>query len=249
SCSGQVLAIQQNTALFSLLGTRYGGNGTSTFALPNLNGRTIIGADSSYPQGTAIGTESVQLSGAQLPPHTHSIGGPVPVSTATGSTGSPAGAYFATTQDEAYGLAPSGSQMAPMASGTTGLSEIRAVGFGFAPVGWATCNGQALPISDYEPLYQLIGTTYGGDGVRTFNVPNLNGAVVVGAGQGNSLSNYQLGQRAGAANVTLNTNQVATHNHAIGGTLAGSTSGTLTDNPVSSLPGPLSGSYNPSPAP
>jgi microcystin-dependent protein len=122
SCSGQVLAIQQNTALFSLLGTRYGGNGTTTFALPNLNGRTTIGADSSYPQGTAIGTESVQLSGAQLPPHTHSIGGPVPVSTATGSTGSPAGAYFATTQDEAYGLAPSGSQMAPMASGTTGIS-------------------------------------------------------------------------------------------------------------------------------
>jgi microcystin-dependent protein len=129
------------------------------------------------------------------------------------------------------------------------IGEIRAVGFGFAPVGWATCNGQALPISDYTPLYQLIGTTYGGDGVRTFNVPNLNGAVIVGAGQGNSLSNYQLGQRGGAANVTLNANQVATHNHAIVGTLAGSTSGTLTDNPVGSLPGPLSGSYNPSPAP
>ncbi|WP_324678213.1 phage tail protein [Hymenobacter sp. GOD-10R] len=121
-CDGQLLPLQQNTALFALLGTRYGGNGSTTFALPNLNGRVIMGVDGSYPQGSVIGTENVLLTEPQLPPHTHQIGGPVPVSTAGGSTGSPAGAYFASTQDEAYGLAPSGSQMAPMATGTTGIS-------------------------------------------------------------------------------------------------------------------------------
>jgi microcystin-dependent protein len=61
------------------------------------------------------------------------------------------------------------------------LGEIRAVGFTFAPVGWATCNGQLLAISEYDALYALLGTTYGGDGQNTFGVPNLQSRVSPGA--------------------------------------------------------------------
>ncbi|WP_324678211.1 phage tail protein [Hymenobacter sp. GOD-10R] len=129
------------------------------------------------------------------------------------------------------------------------LGEVRAVGFDFAPRGWATCNGQQLSINDNSTLFQLLGTTYGGDGVNTFNLPNLNGTVIVGAGAGGGLSNYPLGQRGGTATVTLTTNQLATHGHSISGSLAGSTGGTPTDDPVGHLPGQLAGSYNPSSSP
>ena len=75
TCSGQLLAIQQNAALFSLLGTTYGGNGVSTFALPDLRSRVILGVDSAgqYPPGMQSGTTSVTLSVAQIPSHTHMI--------------------------------------------------------------------------------------------------------------------------------------------------------------------------------
>ncbi len=77
-CNGQILSIQQNQALFALLGTNYGGNGVSTFALPNLLGRWVFGFGqgpglSNYVQGEAIGAESVSLLGSQIPAHTHSV--------------------------------------------------------------------------------------------------------------------------------------------------------------------------------
>jgi len=77
-CSGQILAIQSNTALFSLLGTYYGGNGTSTFALPDLRGRTAVGQGdgpglSSYVLGEMVGTETVTLLSSNIPAHTHNV--------------------------------------------------------------------------------------------------------------------------------------------------------------------------------
>jgi microcystin-dependent protein len=77
-CNGQLLAIAQNQALFALLGVYYGGNGTTNFALPNLNGRTIMGTGTStsgtnYPIGSAAGTETVTLNNGQLPAHTHLV--------------------------------------------------------------------------------------------------------------------------------------------------------------------------------
>ena len=94
-CNGQILAISSNTALFSLLGTFYGGNGVNTFALPNLQGRVPIhfgtGAPSTYVIGQTSGAETVSLSSSQLPAHTHAL----IASTSAGNTGSPAGAYLA----------------------------------------------------------------------------------------------------------------------------------------------------------
>ncbi len=97
--------------------------------------------------------------------------------------------------------------------GTPWVGEIRMVGFNFQPQGWMLCNGQLLAISQYSVLFDLIGTTYGGDGQSTFALPDLRGRVPLGAGQGTGLSNYVLGQPSGAETVTLTVNQMAAHTH------------------------------------
>jgi microcystin-dependent protein len=83
----------------------------------------------------------------------------------------------------------------------------------FAPSGWMFCQGQLLPISEYETLFQLIGTTYGGDGQSTFKLPDLQGRVPIHQGQGGGLSSYVIGQASGVESVTLNTQQIPQHNH------------------------------------
>jgi microcystin-dependent protein len=93
------------------------------------------------------------------------------------------------------------------------VGQVISVGFTFAPVGWQLCDGSLLPISNYQALYTLIGTTYGGDGVNTFAVPDLRGRVPLGMGQGTGLPPYVQGQRAGSESVTLVANQVGSHTH------------------------------------
>jgi microcystin-dependent protein len=93
------------------------------------------------------------------------------------------------------------------------IGEIRMVGFSFAPVGWALCNGQLLAIAGNDALFALIGTTYGGDGQTTFQLPNLQSRFPLHMGQGQGLSPYSLGQLAGTENVTLLANQIPAHGH------------------------------------
>ena len=93
------------------------------------------------------------------------------------------------------------------------VGEIRLFGGNFAPVGWNFCDGSILSISQYNALFQLIGTTYGGNGQTTFAVPDLRGRVPVHVGQGAGLQNYVLGQIGGSETVTLNASQVALHSH------------------------------------
>ena len=93
------------------------------------------------------------------------------------------------------------------------ISAIWSFGFNFAPYGWALCNGQLLPIAQNQPLFALIGTTYGGDGVTTFALPNLQGRTPLGMGQGPGLPNYGLGQFGGSENVTLLTSNLPAHTH------------------------------------
>jgi microcystin-dependent protein len=95
------------------------------------------------------------------------------------------------------------------------LGEIRIFGFNFAPVGWLQCNGQSLPISQNAALFALLGTTYGGDGIKTFNLPNLQSRVPVSQGQGAGLSPYLMGEQGGSENVTLLSNQMPLHNHLV----------------------------------
>jgi microcystin-dependent protein len=92
------------------------------------------------------------------------------------------------------------------------IGEIRLVGFNFAPEGWFLCQGQTLPISEYETLFNLIGTTYGGDGQTTFLLPNLSGRTPVHIGGSDG---YVLGQIGGAENVGLTTANLPSHTHPI----------------------------------
>lgn len=94
------------------------------------------------------------------------------------------------------------------------VGEIRMFGGNFAPAGWAFCDGSVIPISENDTLFNLIGTTYGGDGQTTFNLPDLRGRLPMHQGQGAGLSSYVIGQNGGVENVTLTTNQIPAHTHA-----------------------------------
>ncbi len=95
------------------------------------------------------------------------------------------------------------------------LGEIRIFGFNFPPQGWASCNGQTLPISQNTALFSLLGTTYGGDGVTTFALPDLQSRVAIHQGQGAGLSAYSAGQAGGAESVTLLPGQMPVHTHPV----------------------------------
>ncbi|MBS7563836.1 phage tail protein [Mucilaginibacter sp. Bleaf8] len=98
------------------------------------------------------------------------------------------------------------------------IGEIRAFGFNFAPYGWMQCNGQLLSIQQNAALFTILGTTYGGDGVTTFGLPNLQGSVAVSSGQSTQFGTvYSIGNTGGAANVTLNSTQMPAHTHTFNG--------------------------------
>jgi microcystin-dependent protein len=95
------------------------------------------------------------------------------------------------------------------------LSEIRIFSFGFPPKGWATCNGQLLPINQNQALFSLLGTTYGGDGRVNFALPNLQGRASIHMGAG-----HTLGERGGEQAHTLSISEIPTHTHALAGSSA-----------------------------
>src|SRR4028118_755580 len=93
------------------------------------------------------------------------------------------------------------------------VGEIRMFAGNFAPVGWEFCNGQPIPISENETLFQLIGTTYGGDGEETFNLPNLQSRLPIHFGDGPSTSPRTIGEMGGTESVTLTAQQIPQHRH------------------------------------
>jgi len=93
------------------------------------------------------------------------------------------------------------------------ISQITMFGGNFAPKNYALCNGQTLAINQNQALFSLLGTTYGGNGVTTFQLPNLQSALPLGFGQGPGLSNYVLGQNGGVTGVTLTPSLVPSHQH------------------------------------
>jgi microcystin-dependent protein len=105
------------------------------------------------------------------------------------------------------------------------LSMIEAFGFNFAPQGWALCAGQTLSITQNQALFALLGTTYGGDGRTTFNLPDLRGRVALGFGQGLGLSPYNLGAAGGQEAHQLLASEVPSHAHALNATNNGQSNG------------------------
>jgi microcystin-dependent protein len=99
------------------------------------------------------------------------------------------------------------------------IGEIRLMGFGLIPKGWAACQGQLLPVNQNQALFSLLGTTYGGNGQTTFALPDLRGRAIVGAGQGTGLANYGQGQAGGTESVALTIAQMPGHAHLLAGSL------------------------------
>lgn len=105
------------------------------------------------------------------------------------------------------------------------IGEIRMFGFGRTPNNWQACNGSLLPISEFDALFSLIGTTYGGDGQTTFAVPDLRGRLPIHQGTGAGLSTYDIGQMAGSEKVTVLPTQMPAHTHTAIATTAAATTG------------------------
>jgi microcystin-dependent protein len=99
------------------------------------------------------------------------------------------------------------------------VGEIRIFAGNFPPNGWAFCQGQLMPISENETLFNLIGTTYGGDGQETFGLPDLQGRVPIHAGTQSGVT-FVIGEQAGTESVTLTTNQIPAHSHPLVGSTA-----------------------------
>ncbi len=196
---GQSLAISQNTALFSLLGTTYGGNGTTTFALPNLQGTAIIGTGTgpgltAETLGQNSGSASVTLTLPQIPPNTPPPGG--------------GGQPFDNTQPSlALERLICTSGVFPSPGGSSGTStfigQIASFESNFVPSGWTQAAGQLLSITQNQVLFAILGTTYGGDGITTFALPDLRGRVAVGAD-----ATTPLGTEFGQQTTTLATAQL-----------------------------------------
>jgi microcystin-dependent protein len=106
------------------------------------------------------------------------------------------------------------------------VAEVRIVGFNFAPSGWATCDGQLLPISQNTALFSLLGTFYGGDGKSTFALPNVQGSCVMGTGNGAGLSQRFLGEQSGSQFVTLLESEMPVHTHTVNAQAVPATLGT-----------------------
>ena len=119
------------------------------------------------------------------------------------------------------------------------VGEIRMFGGNFAPVGWMFCEGQLLPISENETLFQLIGTTYGGDGQSTFALPDLRGRFPIHAGSG-----FALGLAAGTETVTLTTSQIPNHTHDAACSAGGGDSGSPVGKFWSTDPAGNTAAYN-----
>lgn len=201
--NGQTLPISQFTALFSVFGTTYGGDGRQTFGLPDLRGRSAMHFGNGpgltpRPIGSKTGVEQVTLSVAELPPHMHPMAPPIGATDSTG--GGQAHENMAPAQAINYFVRPD-------------TSHVHMAGFSFAPNGSASANGQLLSVVQNEDWFDALGTTFGGDGTTTFALPDLRGRVVMHEGQGPGLTQRNLGAKVGAETVALNVSELPIHDH------------------------------------
>ncbi|MFK7944755.1 MAG: tail fiber protein [Paracoccaceae bacterium] len=192
--NGGLLSIFQNTALFSLMGINFGGDGRNTFAMPDLEDNLAVGRGTglgltSRPQGSVFGNDQIEIQTLNLPASVN--GGAQPVSNTETSTGIiwaiNTGGYF-----------PS-QNGGPTEHGFLGQVQAFAVTSDFGlPRGWSEANGQALPIIGNEALFSTIGLNFGGDGSSFFLLPDLRGRVPIGIGD-----DVALGEKVGSEEITL----------------------------------------------
>lgn len=124
------------------------------------------------------------------------------------------------------------------------VGQLAAVAFNFPPRNWVSCEGQLLPIAQFDAMFSLLGTTFGGDGRTTFGVPDLRGRVAVGQGHGPGLTPRVLGAKGGAETVTLNANQIPAHTHSAEVKIKSSSTAGSTMTPVGNYPAAQSSTEN-----
>jgi len=249
-CNGQLLPISDNAALFSLIGTTYGGDGQTTFALPNLQAKVAVGAGqgpglSNYVMGQTGGSNTITYGVNNLPAHSHTF---APQSSRdVGNADNPSGNVPTTTSGNTYSTttnATMGANSMSVNISNTGagqpqnniqpylginycialygiyqgadspyLGEIRMTAVTQIPTGWLPCDGRTLPITQNAALFSLLGTTYGGNGVSTFALPDLRGRVPICEGQAQGGSTYVIGEQGGVETETINIAMMAAHSH------------------------------------
>ena len=189
--TGELLAINQQEVLFSLLGTQYGGNGINSFGLPNLAGTTVVGAGSGGPfgqvfNGETYGQNSVTLTSANLPDAIGQVGQPV-----SNDQPSMGVTYLINIGGSGTGLDVPG-MIVPFLGN-------------FAPSGYVVAAGQVLSIAQHPELYAQLGNAYGGNASQgTFALPNLQGSTIIGAGDPSlGISGPALGQVTGADTISV----------------------------------------------
>lgn len=234
SASGQVLQIAPNTALFSLLGTNYGGNGQTTFALPDLRGRIPVGAGNGpglTPRTLGAATGSEQFS-VTYPSHNHTVNAS---GTGTGAVSTTVNAsniqpelplnYIIATEGVFPSRDSGGGGEAPY------IGEVTLFAGNFAPSGWQFADGQLLSIAQNSALFVILGTTYGGDGVTTFALPDLRGRTAVSSGTGPGLTNRTLGETGGTETISA----TPSHTHSMNAFGSSTTSTNTTPVPVNNV--------------
>src|SRR4051794_2402698 len=196
-CEGQLLPINQNQVLFALLGTMYGGNGVTTFGLPDLRGRVPIGAGQgpglpAYAIGEQVTTVPSSLTSDMLPPHSHTL----PSGWSSGTTGRGA---------------PADNRQPALALDfrISANGEIMIVPWSYATTGWTRCDGRLLSSASHALLFQNIGTTFGGDATN-FALPDLRGRVVVGD---DNAATWPRGLASGSNGVVLAGADIPSHMH------------------------------------
>jgi microcystin-dependent protein len=247
-CEGQLLPVSSNPALYALLGNRFGGDGKTNFALPDLRGRVVIGSGAGYPAFLYAGEQAHRLTIKEMPAHNH---GAMASSEDANDTALANNFWAANTgyaksnnrimSDKA--LAPTGDNlqhenMSPYLSlnycicldgmhPTESFNDdeeftgaIKALSIPLVPKNWLFCDGRKLKVSAYFNLFSVIGYIYGGEG-DTFCLPDLRGKAAVSYGTTNELTSYELGENAGEKEVILTKAQLPRHRHNTNAGLSG----------------------------
>jgi len=231
-CHGQTAPTDVAPRLFAAIGTRFGGDGRKTFRLPDLRGRVPVHRSERIATGARGGAETVALAGDEIPEHGHGL----PVAAPAGEGARSHGRALRVASGASSGTSVALGTMTSSGLGTTHpnlqpylalnyiialdddpreqlVGEVRLFAGAAAPGGWARCDGQVLEVGPFGDLYSVVGTAYGGDGRRTFALPDLRGRVAMQAGRGPELTTRRLGEAGGEALVVLREDQLPPHEH------------------------------------
>lgn len=220
---GRLLSIQGNEALYSRIGTTYGGDGRTTFRLPDLRQRTAVGTGNGVSLGQQVGADQVTLTEANMPAHSHGV-----ETGQSSQTGAASPQAFENMQPGlgldfeivTTGTFPSRNltdgqnpaQNNAQEDGTLGFVTIDADISG-AELGMTNANGQIVDIRNNQALFSLLGTLHGGDGRTDFALPDTGGRIVVGAGNGPGLDDRIIGETGGSNSSVMTLDTMPTHSH------------------------------------